>query len=371
MGGFVLHEGGKPVRVLVSEDLEKLSKAGRIEWPTITKEEIADRSKGDYLSKTIVLFQATWFIGQCIARWRYRLAVTELEVVTVAFASLTGVIYCLWWDKPLDVRCSIPVYLLPDRLGKINGDSEKEETGPQITPSPQICAPRIPERDESVLDNLIPLLTTSMQVDTSTPDPAPTQMQKFWAFRRDACNKYGTLFGHARVFIGFPLTRFFDALNTMTAGKTLGDKSLRVPTFYSPYSPYCDNDGDVLPSNPATGAICVAIAFGAIHCIAWSFHFATFQERWLWRISAVLVSGLPISFIPWRFLVIKIERKSEENETLWILLCEIFLTLFYFVMMFLYITARIILLVLPFVALRALPPGAYVQVNWVSFLPHI
>jgi hypothetical protein len=40
-------------------------------------------------------------------------------------------------------------------------------------------------------------------------------------------------------------------------------------------------------------------------------------------------------------------------------------------MMFLYIIARIILLVLPFVALRALPPGAYVQLNWVSFLPHI
>jgi hypothetical protein len=42
-----------------------------------------------------------------------------------------------------------------------------------------------------------------------------------------------------------------------------------------------------------------------------------------------------------------------------------------FGMMFLYIIARIVLLVLPFVALRALPPGAYVQLNWVSFLPHI
>ena len=68
MGGFMLHERGKPVRVLEARDLEELSEAGKITWPTITKEEIVDRSKGDYLSKTIVLFQATWFVGQCIAR---------------------------------------------------------------------------------------------------------------------------------------------------------------------------------------------------------------------------------------------------------------------------------------------------------------
>ena len=371
MGGFVLHEGGKPVRVLVAEDLEELSKAERIEWPTITKKEIADRSKGDYLSKTIVLFQATWFIGQCLARWRYRLTVTELEVVTVAFASLTGVIYCLWWDKPLDVRCSIPVDLLPNRLGKINGDPEKEETGPQIIPFPKICAQRIPEKDEKVVDNLTPLLTTSMQVDISSPDPAPTRMQQFQAFRRDACDEHGTLFGLGYVFILFPLFRFSNALGAMSTGKTLEDKSLRVPTFYSPYSPYCNNYGDVLPSYSAMGGICVAIAFGAIHCTAWSFHFATFQERWLWRISAVLVSGLPISFIPWRFLYLKFHRKPEENKPTWMLLCKYFLVLYFFVMWSLYIFARIVLLILPFVALRALPPGAYVQINWVGFLPHI
>jgi hypothetical protein len=149
MGGFMLHERGKPVRVLEAKDLEELSEAGKITWPTITEEEIADRSKGDYLSKTIVLCQATWFVGQCIARGAYGLTVTELEIVTLAFASLTGMIYYLWWDKPLDVRCSIPVHLLDGRLGKIEGDIEKE-TGPQISPSPTICAEELPERDENV-----------------------------------------------------------------------------------------------------------------------------------------------------------------------------------------------------------------------------
>jgi hypothetical protein len=215
MGGFMLHEGGKPVRVLEAKDLEELWEAGKIEWPTITKEEIADRSKGDYLSKTIVLFQTTWFVGQCIARGAYGLTVTELEVVTVAFASLTGVIYYLWWDKPLDVRCSIPVHLLTDRLGEIEGNIEKEETGPQFIPSPTISAEEITERDENVSSTLTHSQQPRIQVDTSTLDPAPTRMQRFRAFRRGACEKYGTLFGLGYVFIGFPLRRFLVAFGDM------------------------------------------------------------------------------------------------------------------------------------------------------------
>jgi hypothetical protein len=244
MGGFMLHEGGKPVRVLEAKDLEKLSKAEKIKWPTITKEEIADRSKGDYLSKTVVLFQTTWFIGQCIARGAYGLTVTELEVVTVAFASLTGVIYYLWWDKPLDVRCSIPVNLLDGALGKIEGYIEKEETVPQIIPPPTISAEEITEKDVNVVVNPHPLPTSSIQVDTSTstPDPAPTRMQRFRVFTLSACEKHGTLLGLGYVFIGFPLKRFFSAFNNMMACRTLEDKGLRVPTFYSPDNDAYDRD---------------------------------------------------------------------------------------------------------------------------------
>ena len=42
MGGFTLHEGGKPVWVLDVEEMEELSEAGKIKWPMITEEEIAD-----------------------------------------------------------------------------------------------------------------------------------------------------------------------------------------------------------------------------------------------------------------------------------------------------------------------------------------
>jgi hypothetical protein len=356
MGGFTLHERGKPVRVLEAEELEKLSKAGKIKWPTITKEGIADRSKGDYLSKTIVLFRTTWFLGQCIARGAYGLTVTELELVTVAFASLTGVIYYLWWDKPLDVRCSIPVHLLEGRLGKMEGDIEKEATGPQIIPSPKISDEEILEKNGNVVVKPSPLPLTSIQVDTSTPDPALTQLQRFRAFKRGACEEYGTFFGLGYVFIRFPLDRFFGAFNEMANCNTLGDKSLRVPTFYSP-----DEVDDDEVALPVILAGCVATVFGAIHCIAWSFHFTTLQERWVWRISAILVSGLPISSlaIAWPLS----SEDSEEKKTLWMKLYESVIEFILVAIICLYLIARIILLILPFIALRALPPGAYVQLK--------
>jgi len=364
MGGFTLHEGGKPVRVLEARELEELWEAGKIKWPTVTQEEIADRSKGDYLSKSIVLFQTTWFVGQCIDRAAYGLTVTELEVVTVAFASLTGVVYYLWWDKPLDVRCSIPVHLLDGPLGEVAGDTEKEETAPQIILSPKISVEEITEREEDVVVNAKPLPTTPFQVDTSSPDPARTRIQQFLAFRRGACEEYGTLFGHGYVFIGFPLKRFFGAFVDMTECKTLGDKSLRVPTFYSSY-----NDDDHNDDKPTPPAGCIATVFGAIHCIAWSFHFATLQERWAWRISAILILGLPIPTI---FIALALQGFNVENNTTWKKFWMYsFGLLVWVVIIPLYLIARIALLVLPFVALRALLPGAYVQVNWVGFLPHI
>jgi len=357
MGGFTLHEGGKPVRILEAKELEQLSEAGKIEWPTITEEEIADRSKGDYLSKTIVLFQTTWFIAQCIARGVYGLAVTELEVVTLAFAMLTGVIYYFWWDKPLDVRCSIPVQLLEGRREGMQNTAINEDTGSQIIP-PSSVAEQEKEDEEKGAISPNPPPSFPTQDSTST---TLTPMQRFQAFIRRSCTKHGAVLGVGYVFIVFPLKRFFEAFADMLHCQTLGDTTLRVPIFYSPPDEDC---------SVALGlGLCVSIVFGAIHCIAWSFHFATSPERWAWRISAILVSGLPISILIFSFLLTIFDKK--ETKTTGMNLYEDSISFILMSMACLYIVARIALLVLPFVALRALLPGAYVQLDWVSFLPHI
>jgi len=80
------------------------------DFPRISKAEILDKSKGDAVSKGVVILQTGWFVMQCIARGVQGLPITELELVTVAFAALSFVIYLLWWEKPLNVQRGVRVY---------------------------------------------------------------------------------------------------------------------------------------------------------------------------------------------------------------------------------------------------------------------
>ena len=112
MGGFTLFEGNVAKGVLSPERFSELLTAGKIAFPTVTVEEIEDRSKADGFSKTIALGQTLWFVAQCIARRAQNLDLTLVELLTLSLALLNGVMYFLWWNKPMDVRCQVRVYLL-------------------------------------------------------------------------------------------------------------------------------------------------------------------------------------------------------------------------------------------------------------------
>lgn len=96
---------------LSTDRFRDLVQASKIVFPTITATEIKDRSKADFMAKTIAFLQTTWFILQCIARAIQHLDLTELELVTLALAVLGGIIAFFWWDKPLGVQVAVPVYL--------------------------------------------------------------------------------------------------------------------------------------------------------------------------------------------------------------------------------------------------------------------
>jgi hypothetical protein len=107
MGGFMIFEGDKEHHTVTPDELEELLKNGNIR---ITEKEIRDKGRGDALSKGLILVQTTWFILQCIARRVEGLPITELELVTLAFAALNFVTYAVWWNKPLNVECAMRVY---------------------------------------------------------------------------------------------------------------------------------------------------------------------------------------------------------------------------------------------------------------------
>ena len=108
----MLMDGDERKGVLTPDKFRTLLRKGKIAFPSITEEEIDDRSKADGLAKGILVLQTTWFIAQCISRTAQGLSITEIELITLAIAALNGLLYFLWWNKPLDVNCCVPVLLL-------------------------------------------------------------------------------------------------------------------------------------------------------------------------------------------------------------------------------------------------------------------
>jgi len=135
----------------------------------------------------------------------------------------------------------------------------------------------------------------------------------------------------------------------------------RVPTFYSPVE-----KKRLLGFEPSFWTMIGVIAlFGAIHFIPWSSAFPTAAERWLWRVSAISITGGPIlTFFPviiedW---VSKPSLKSFLNDLAGFI---------FFTLVPVYIISRLILLVLPLVLLRSLPSTTLLDLKWTKLSPHI
>ena len=111
----VAKEAVKRDVILDYETLRRLIKKNANFKVLISENEIEDKAKGDFLTKTIAVFQVSWFVAQCVARFVQGLAVTELEVVTLALASLNGIMCAFWWSKPLGLRVpfKVPLKKLP------------------------------------------------------------------------------------------------------------------------------------------------------------------------------------------------------------------------------------------------------------------
>ncbi|KAF9552171.1 hypothetical protein CPC08DRAFT_714856 [Agrocybe pediades] len=176
------------------------------------------------------------------------------------------------------------------------------------------------------------------------------------------------------IYIVFKLLKeFFIAISAMVACTKLSKRlPTRVPTFYAPKA---ENEG-----LSYLLVVLVGIVFGSIHCIAWNFYFESVKEMWLWRINAVFVATLPVAIILLGAVFGLIsgdeEEKDGENDDHvgwldWLsIIAMIIIVVLIFLLIVAYIGARICLLVLPLYALRALPKGAYDDVDWTIFLPH-
>ncbi|XMA14123.1 hypothetical protein WAI453_006914 [Rhynchosporium graminicola] len=70
----------------------------------ITDDNVNDNSKTGYFGKSLVCLQVLSFIAQCISRLIRRLPISLLELNTLGHCICALLVYCFWWNKPLDVE---------------------------------------------------------------------------------------------------------------------------------------------------------------------------------------------------------------------------------------------------------------------------
>lgn len=110
--GFAFRESGTTYEhngreisenVVTFSDFKRLLEMDIIDFPSITKKQINDRSKSDALAKTYAFTQLVWFVIQIIARHYKGLQITQLELTTGALVFVNCIMYVAWFQKPLDV----------------------------------------------------------------------------------------------------------------------------------------------------------------------------------------------------------------------------------------------------------------------------
>lgn len=367
MGGFVLHDKkGTTLRILESSELETLSETGKITWPSITKEEIQDRSQTDYLSKGILIMHLGWFITQYTARWAYGLGVTRLESLTLSFAAFTGVTYYLWWHKPLDVPCSlaVPVYLLENEsvsesiLSSAPGTnpvSDLAHPGTYSEPTEGLELTQIhivsqcPIDEESQLPQQ-PLIVSELDPDPGPQGPDPSNAIALQSRDNFTATSYLNLFAfQLRQFVASVqknrgILKFGPISDALLSHKLDHSESLCVPTFYSPM----------------------------VDDTIWH-GFVAFILTWLasfFFLSVASFSGpdgdiqTPNKSLAWSCLVV-----------IWMMSIQSFFTLINYPKVIYAISAiytldRIAFFIVAFIELRALPLSELVGISWTSILPH-
>ena len=167
---WISREDDKPLHPLLARDLKR---DNIYPFTMPTKAEIKDRGKSDWLAKSLVLLQTSWFVMQCIARAIEHLPVTHLEVMTLAYAAMNFVIYIFWWNKPLNVNRPVRVFRKP----------EPRETQPQVTgqasEARELTWKAIGDGFETVFDFI--LGNQDWDLDLSREDRVP----RFWANSND------------------------------------------------------------------------------------------------------------------------------------------------------------------------------------------
>ena len=307
--GLSANTSSQPVLIhLLTQDIVLLRSKGLLpKLPYITLEEINDKSKSDSLVRAITVVQITWMVIQIIARAFRSLAISQLEVSVLAFATCAIIIYGINWEKPKAAQVPITIISYP-------GPFPKDTMG-------------IVERDRDAAESFFSGLI--LLVEQLVTCLAGGDRNAKWPLGKPIPNLY---------------TRNVPWINRMMGMSDLGI-----------------SQGDIF------GLFLGATVFGAVHIAAWNFVFPTPVESLLWKIAAVLCTTIGLVF----GVVIgtMFGFDSDSSGAIYSIVLVITLSLLMVVPLS-YVVCRLFLVVETFRCLCFLPPSAYIA-TWATNVPHI
>ncbi|KAK0217485.1 hypothetical protein EDD85DRAFT_781547 [Armillaria nabsnona] len=386
MGGFYY---GKEKRLVTLKDVPKLLES----LAKVRAVDIKDKSKGDALSKTIVLLQISWFVVQCCVRAARKLPITLLEMSALGFAVLSITSYAAWWEKPVDILYQIRLEEDPSMdadqdgctLYKVGVPSDVDpEPMAALSPARSIDSyEKSPGVNSSNPIELFPLPNTasfkptagyssgwthnSPAIDTSAlNDIAHPFRPEVYAESSllEFCFKTAQRFGKRAIR---PFTDIHFSVMGFIFGDDIGSGVNRpVPTAATGAAGMSCCDGGTSTEDNDFSVRLLAVfyvggLFGAIHCTAWSFNFPSHAEKVLWRTSSVAIIQSPITKGPRTKSIFNTLRYCRDSVLGFLSVLAIAI----------YIVARVTLIVLALLQLRSLPPLALRTVNWTTVIPHI
>ncbi|KAL8951766.1 MAG: hypothetical protein Q9222_002287 [Ikaeria aurantiellina] len=319
MGGFVLQPRDSTAFPINSKQLHWLIKRGYVEYPTMTAEEVWDKSKADGFQKSLTCLQTGWFIIQIVGRAIQHLPITTLEITTLSFVLCTLVMFSQWANKPLDVESSTIL-----TSSKSTADILKEAGS--IAKDPYKQTPL------DFIDNQSPSWLTEVQPHLRFR--TGPQMRPLPRFTNDRFPVIGA--GPDAVFL-FLFTMAYCGLHFVAW-------SFSFPT---PLERYLWR--------------AASIAIGACAFIFWVCE--TYQdghrlgrwERWYAKIVTSEKDG--------RINTMEKARRNRRFIPVWEVIVMTPVTLVYTV-------ARTYIVIEVFLSQRSLPVGAFESVQWSEFVPH-
>lgn len=104
MGGYALKTRANSLIRPDGYQFLRLVMDREVPVPIDMTDEINDRSKSDWVTKSLACIQVSWLVVQLVGRASQSLAITTLEIFTCSTVICALTAFGFWWSKPLDIR---------------------------------------------------------------------------------------------------------------------------------------------------------------------------------------------------------------------------------------------------------------------------